>query len=132
MKKLNLLLCMALLSSQLFSENNKPAGAFGMSYGIGFNGGLAQNIRFSHWTKKNIEYGAGFSFSFSNSHTKTNDSVGISIVTPHAIVFAPEQAISKSNILTIGLSPFAAYHFPIRSILDVYLGGVIPLSITPG
>lgn len=130
MKNRCLTVLLVLVSLSAFSEDNKPHRAFGIGYGIGFNGSLAQNIKFSYWDKNNIEYGSSLSFSFSVVNNHATDSVQI-LTRSNGRINALRQTNTYYNTFGVGVSPFIVYHFPFHSPLDFYIGATLPVGFNP-
>ena len=101
------------------AQLNKPVeGDLGMRYGVAFNGAFAQTLALSGMLPNHWEFGAGVSVSYINSQNQ-NISPNGSIINSSPIL---ETTTALTRTISVAFLPYAVYHFPIKSNLDVYAG----------
>ncbi|HLP52076.1 MAG TPA: hypothetical protein VK154_14405 [Chitinophagales bacterium] len=128
MKNKIALLFLLLLSATTFSQANKPAvGDWGIRYGVFFNGGFGQQLTFTRMLKKNLEVGLGVTATFQMNKQTTNNLVTVDAL--NGVLPAERELTTVSNSLNIALNPFLLYHFPIKSNLDLYMGGGVNVGV---
>ena len=115
------LFLLVIVSAVTFGQDNKPlTGDFGIRYGVAFNGTFAQTLALSGMVTKNWEVGVGFSISYSNVKTQsisTNEiDNGIQDIS------VTETATNIAKTLSATLIPYAVYHFPVKTNVDLYAG----------
>ena len=126
MKKSIFFLALVLFSTTLFSQANKPqVGDFGIRTGIYFLGNQGTGITFSKMLNKNLETGMALNFTFNGSKRSSLDTITIFIDTNR--ISAKQKYANSSFSYTISLTPYLAYHFPLKNNFDVYAGGWISL-----
>jgi hypothetical protein len=104
-----------------FGQNNLfSTGDFGMRYGVGYSGAVTQQIRLSGIVAKNIEFGAGLTFSYSADKNTSLDSTDVQ--TYSGSEKASEVDVNKIKTFSLAITPFVAYHFPLKSNVDLYAG----------
>lgn len=122
MAKTKFLLIVLVIYGTATAQTNKfTEGNFGLRYGISFNGSLAQTVAFSGIINQHIEIGAGISVLYSTTKSSTGY---IETAYGKTGPFAANYTnISTSSNVNTSVIPYVVYHFPIKSNVDLYLGG---------
>lgn len=109
-------------------DNNKPqANSFGVQYGVFYNGTLAQTVQFSGWLEKGLEIRGGTTVSIMGENISTSESVSVYTLSNNTI---PGTRTSANKSGSVFLAPYLSLvkHFPIKSKLDFFLGGMFNTS----
>jgi hypothetical protein len=128
MKTLLSFLLITAISITSFSQSNKPEKGFGLGYGINFFNTPSHSVRFTHWTKKNIEYGGEITFNYSNSKNVNVDSTIIFTLDGFNAVI-PLTTTRIDSRYSVGINPIVLYHFPTKNNLDLFIGGILPIGL---
>lgn len=116
------------LSIALFAFNfseaqaNKPdKGAFGVGFGVNYNGSFSPNLDFRYIISPRFEVGLGLGLGHSSQSNITTDSVNV--LTKNFTTIPGFREVSQKNTnTTVNINPFLLYHFNIKSNLDLFLG----------
>jgi hypothetical protein len=117
-----------LINTAGFSQANKfSKDDFGIRYGIYFNGLLSQQLTFLGMITDRVEIGSIISVQYNAENNGRKDSTFVSAISGE--IKAERNERFKTARLDIGLIPYFAYHFPVKSNLDVSLGGYLGINI---
>jgi hypothetical protein len=120
--KLYLSYLILLISFCATAQTNKfERGDIGIRYGVNFNGAVTQAITLSGMVTNRFEVGAGLNVQY-NESKNTNVSTTQIYKTGNIYLPASVTSVSVNKSITIGITPFFVYHFPVKSNLDVYAG----------
>lgn len=111
-----------------FAQSNKPEKGFGLAYGINFFNNTSHSVRFTHWTKKNIEYGGEVTFYYNKNKSVIKDSVFINTIDGSTNLAVRTNTTTDSRF-GVGINPFVLYHFPTKNNLDLFVGGILPIGV---
>jgi hypothetical protein len=131
MKKISIAVIILVASLSAMAQDNKPtAGCFGIGYAVGFFP-VQQNVGFSYLVADNLEIGGSLGFQFNHSRNSTYDSI---FVTGTNFTNLPARRENRAATTTanVTIAPMVKYHFKVKSNLDVFVGGVIPIGVGPG
>jgi hypothetical protein len=131
MKKISIAVIILVASLSAMAQDNKPtAGCFGIGYVVGFFP-VQQNVGFSYLVADNLEVGGSIGFQFNRSRNSTYDSLFVT-GTGFTSLAAQRENKAVTTTANVTIAPMVKYHFSVKSNLDVFVGGVIPIGVGPG
>jgi hypothetical protein len=131
MKKISIAVIILVASLSAMAQDNKPtAGCFGIGYVVGFFP-VQQNVGFSYLVADNLEVGGSIGFQFNRSRNSTYDSLFVT-GTNFTSLAARRENRAVTTTANVFIAPMVKYHFNVKSNLDVFVGGVIPIGVGPG
>lgn len=112
----------AIIALPGFAQDNKPVkGDIGLRFGLTFNGNVGQQVVLSGMISDRSEIGSIISVGVVSAKTEDIDSVQVNTSAPGSVT-GIRHDIEKASSTNILINPFYAYHFPVPSNVDVYLG----------
>lgn len=121
-------LLLAVVITVSAQDNKFSKGDLGIRYGVSFGNGIQQQLTFSGMVGKQLEVGSSIAFSFRRTSSASYDS---SLVLGAAGYVPGERGQeTRSGNYFVSVSPFVAYHFPVKSNLDIYTGGYLGIGLS--
>ena len=119
--RISFLFLTLLLAEITFAQTNKPSeGDLGIRYGVAFNGTFAQTLALSGILPNHWELGAGISVSYTN--TQSQSILPYNAYSNGTYIPTTQTNTTTSRSVNVAFIPYAVYHFPVKSNLDVYAG----------
>jgi len=131
MKRISIAVIVLISTFSAMAQDNKPvAGCFGVGYVVGFFP-LQQNIGFTYMVTNNLEVGGSLGFQFNRNRNSTFDSL---VVEGNNFTSLPASRENRTVTTTasVFITPLVKYHFNVKSNLDIFVGGNLPIGVAPG
>lgn len=130
MNKQFFLLALWLTALPLFAQENKfSKGDFGIKYGMFFGDNYSSELSFSGMVTNSLEVGGGVTVIYDEFKSVYEQDAPY-INTLNGLVSGRVQNRYKNAAIGVKINPFVAYHFPIKSNLDVWLGVNVGFGIS--